>query len=396
MARSAYAAVVTLLLVAATADAQSSFRLFGYVSARGSRVTSDVSWLDGGYGRFDVGPDVNGQRDTRFRSTAQIGADWSPNHWLLVHAYAVARAEPSNAGGKRAGIAEAYVELHGEKWHVRAGEFFLPTSRENTDPLWNSPYTLTYSALNTWMGEEVRPIGVDVQYAPNFYVTAGATVFRGNDTMGTLLAGRGWTFGDRIAVYDERVPSVLPKLTKPIGRDLDDENGYAARLRLQIPERALVQFTHLDNRAPLLPLVRGEEPWATKFDVVGAQIGLTTPTTVAAEWMRGKTLLNYGLGIFTMDFDTAYLLVSRKMGHERVTARVERFSTRDADFPNDDPFAREDGHAYTIAWLHEPSERLRYGLEYVKVTGGGVDPSPGIVPRSRGGNELNAEIRIKF
>ena len=39
---------------------------------------------------------------------------------------------------------------------------FLPTSRENVDPLWQSPYTLTLSSLNTWIGEEVRLAGLDV------------------------------------------------------------------------------------------------------------------------------------------------------------------------------------------------------------------------------------------
>jgi len=52
------------------------------------------------------------------------------------------------------GLLEAYVEWRletgfGHRWTLRAGQFFLPTSRENIGILWTSPYTLTLSALNS-------------------------------------------------------------------------------------------------------------------------------------------------------------------------------------------------------------------------------------------------------
>jgi hypothetical protein len=392
-----------LSLAATAANAQtpsssSSFRVFGYLSARSARVTGNPSWLEGGVGRFDVGPKAGGDTSTRHSALVQLGADWTPTRWLLVHAHGVARAEPSGSRGKRVGVAEAYVELHGEKWRVRAGEFFLPTSRETTGPLWTSPYTLTYSALNTWMGEEVRPVGIDAQYSPNFYVTAGATVFRGNDTMGTLLSARGWSLGDRLTVYNERLPAVLD-ITRPIGPDLDRKNGYSERLRLQLPERAVLQFTHLDNRAPLIISLRGGEPWRTKFDVIGAELGGPAfPATIAAEWSRGSTALGFPGGSFTMDFDTVYVLLSRKTGHERWTLRAERFATRDADRAPGDT-SREDGRAWTVAWMHEPNDRIRLALEYVKVIGGApadLVATPGSFLRARGGSLLSAEIRVKF
>ena len=31
---------------------------------------------------------------------------------------------------------------------------------ENTGPLWTSPYTISSSAINTWLGEELRAGGV--------------------------------------------------------------------------------------------------------------------------------------------------------------------------------------------------------------------------------------------
>ena len=42
---------------------------------------------------------------------------------------------------------------------VKAGAFFPAISLENDDLGWTSPYTLTPSAINSWIGEELRTIG---------------------------------------------------------------------------------------------------------------------------------------------------------------------------------------------------------------------------------------------
>jgi hypothetical protein len=78
-----------------------------------------------------------------------------------------ARVEPDAARGKRSGLAEALLQYRPElrpdlALRVRGGLSFLPTSRENVDPLWQSPDTLTLSALTTWVGEELRPAGLDL------------------------------------------------------------------------------------------------------------------------------------------------------------------------------------------------------------------------------------------
>src|SRR2546430_6193030 len=52
----------------------------------------------------------------------------------------------------------------------------------------------------------------------------------------------------------------------------------------------------------------------------------------------------------------------------RVTARIERFTTSNASHPAID-FARENGHAWTLAWFHEPNPRSRAGLEYCRASG---------------------------
>jgi len=392
--------IVFLLSAAATTAGAQSLQFHGYVAAREIYVKAQPSWLQGGVGRFDVGADSTD--DHRFVNvdSAQLGLDWTPASWFLIHADGVVRHQQSGSIGKKTGIVQAYADIYNDHFRLRAGEFWLPTSRENTDPLWTSKYTISYSALNSWMAQEVRPIGADFQWSPSFYVTLGGTAFRGQDTMGTLIANRGFTLGNYLALYNENLPTPEPASTRPFGEDLDGRNGYSERIRVSIPERAMLQVTHIDNRATIAPFdVKGQEPWLTRFNIVGAEVGSTGDTTVAGEWAKGSTEVGFPGGSFTMDFDTAYLLASHKFGHERISGRVERFSTRnDRHVANDG--AREDGHAWTVAWMHEANAHTRTGIEYVRVDG----DRPGVAtffspvsfnPRT-GGSTITIEYRYNF
>ncbi len=42
---------------------------------------------------------------------------------------------------------------------MKSGAFFPTISLENDDLGWASPYTLTPSAINSWIGDELRSIG---------------------------------------------------------------------------------------------------------------------------------------------------------------------------------------------------------------------------------------------
>src|SRR5207237_10694641 len=113
------------------------------------------------------------------------GVDWQPVSHFLVHAHGVARAEPSENRGRRAGLVNAYVEADFDNgrndFNVRAGQFFLGTSRENTGDLWSSPSTVNYSAVNSWIAQEVRPIGVNAEWrllTSNALFTTALTAFR--------------------------------------------------------------------------------------------------------------------------------------------------------------------------------------------------------------------------
>src|SRR5512143_3244230 len=146
--------VVSLFLCAIAfplaAQTPSSFQLHGFFTARGVRVTSQPSWTAGGWGRFDVGAASPDDHRNVNVEIAQLGADWMPTTWFLVHADGIARREPSGTKGRRGGLVQAYAEVFTNHFRFRVGDFWLPTSRENIGPLWTSPYTITYSTWNTW------------------------------------------------------------------------------------------------------------------------------------------------------------------------------------------------------------------------------------------------------
>lgn len=372
-----------MILLAPLAFAQ-TFDLQGYVAARGVNTTGPASWLDGGIGRLETG----GNRDEA-AVAAQLGFDWTPSPRFNVHV--------SGAGHQdHAGLAEAFAEARFGDVRIRAGQFFLPTSRENIDQLWASPYSINFSALNAWIAQEVRPIGFDLQWRREPF-TIGATAFQGNDSMGALLGWRGWTIGNRLSTFDEVLP--LPPLepffaaqrddgTKPFGRDLDGNTGWSARVRYSIPSRASVQYAYVDNRGDR-ELHRGEYAWATDFHVIGGELGDPDDLVVAAEYMRGSTGMGFAPAFVEGDFYAAYALISDKRGRNRWTARFDVFGVDEQDFslaaPND-----ENGRSWTLAWLYDVTNAIRAGAEFTQVTG------DNFAGQGTNGRSVTAELRYTF
>jgi hypothetical protein len=306
--------------------------------------------------------------------------EWTPNEHFNLHVSGVGRHD---ALGTDAGLVEAYVDARTsfglDELQLRAGQFFLPTSRENKDELWTSPYTVNFSALNDWIAEEVRPVGVDLQYrhttSRGHAITTAATAFQGNDSMGALLAWRGWAIGNRLSTYNEVLP--LPAVpffplqradgTKPFGSDLDGRPGYSARVRYSMPQRANVLYTYVDNRGDR-ELHRGEYAWATKFHLLGVELGDPDRLILATEYMRGSTGMGHAPAFVDADFFAWYLLVSGKSGRNRVSARYELFNTEEQDFSIAER-NEENGRAWTLTWMFAVSPPLRLAAELTQVVG---------------------------
>ncbi len=303
----------------------------------------------------------------RLSAQVQVGLDWTHSPTFGAHVHLLARDDDASRRGTF-GIPEAYLELNlhpgRDRVRLRGGAFFLPTSRENVDALWESPYTITSSALNSWLGEELRPIGIDASWFRR-EIFAGATVFRGSDTFGALPPARGWTLDDHWTLLGEWVPVDEDYFTS-VSAETDDRLGWSARAGWNGP-RLLVQLTHLDNRSDGLEY--GElYNWGTRFDVIAAEYTVND-WTFAAESGWGPTFLIVDQR-YTSELRASYLLVSRAWSRTRATVRVDSFEVDDAD-----------DRAITVAYLWTPVSRVRLGAE---------------VSRSRDATRALVEMRYRF
>ncbi len=376
--------VVACLLWRGLGASADDWRVEGFVDLRGGDASGPVSWLEGGPGRLPAGDD----RGEAFWGQVQAAATWEPSLYFSAYVHGLARLEPDEYGGDASGLVEAYLEgriFVGQDsgFRLRFGSFFPQTSMENVNALWESPYTIHFSALNSWIAEEVRWNGLDVRYrgAVNSEQAwfIGATALTGNDAIGAMLAWRGWSASDRLTVWNEILP--LPALsslanggifspqrddgTKPFGGDLDGRLGYAGRVGYEVVDRFRIQANGYDNRADR-GLHDGEYAWETDFLSAGFEWFPGGGWSLAGEWIDGSTGMGFERGPHVqLDFEAWHALVSHEWRGWRWTARYEEFETVDIDSVRVDfnpDRNQEDGEALTLA-LFWAAGQWRFGLE---------------------------------
>jgi hypothetical protein len=406
---------------AATAHAQLTTAWLDLV-ASSAATRAAPSWLDGGTGRL-----IAGEGEARSQGTvvgeAHLGADWRATPRLAFHLHGRVRAQ-SDDGGRPAGVVEAWAAVHAmplegvSQARVRVGAFFLPTSRENVGPLWTSPYTLTLSAINSWIGEEVRPLGVLAEYERDGGAShgwrTGASVFGGNDTSGALLAWRGWAMGDRLSTLGETLPlPPLPSMapgqpferqdrggTTAFGRELDGRPGWAGYLRYRYGDGGRVVVSRYDNRGDRAlhgggSAGTGEYAWDTRFDQLGLELHPASGWTVVGEHLRGGTAMGLPRAAADVEFRASYLLLSYEREALRATVRWDRFATDDRDHLPAGERSDEDGRAWTAAVIWQARPQLWLAVEYLDV---GVErpalAGPGA--RADGGRRVTLGLRYRL
>ncbi len=374
-----------MILLAGPARAEVA--IHGVASARGLVVEGQKSWLEGGWGRLTEGAGEPNDALPAVRGQLHLGLDWRPGSIWLVRASGVVQGEPDASLGQRAGVVEAFVQAQPDitartQLRVRGGLFFPQTSLENVDRLWQSPYTVTLSAWNTWIGEEVRLGGLETAWilqGARDRVELAGTAFGANDASGALVAWRGFALGDRLTTIGEVLP--LPPLTtlepggafaaqrddgtRPVD-ELEGRVGWQARARYSREGRIRVQAAFTDNRGDRA-LHRGQYAWRTRFGQAGLEMNLGPDVTFVAEGALGETGMGLPAPNMRVDlrFRTGYALLSWNRGPVRVSGRVEAFDNEDRDGvaePNE-----EDGWALTGAVFWQATRLLRVGAEYLTV-----------------------------
>ena len=246
------------------------------------------------------------------------------------------------------------------------GVFYPPVSLEHDGVAWTTPDMLTASALNSWIGEEVKVAGVEatlVRQVGGHEIEATGAVFGWNDTSGTLLTFRGWALdetraGVRVS-YDLPPLSPFAKLfqapeTYPF-RELDHRAGFYGRLEWRPPAPVSVNALYYDNAGNRTAVDNeGQWAWETRFGNLGVRWEPTETTRVLAQAMSGETLMGYRMpgGVwFDMGFQSAYVLVSHRVGEDAVSGRLDAFETKDRSFQALDD-NNENGWAATASWRH--------------------------------------------
>ena len=356
----ALAALTLSLALAGQAHAQS---LHGLADLRLGTSDGEKSWLEGGFGkagRTDFGLSqavLEWRAPLGFSTSAVASLQYQPDvspALDLDEAYLKFKAPPMAAG----------------RFSARAGFFYPPVSLEHTGAGWTTPDTLSASAINTWIGEEVKVAGLEATFERSFgehEIAATAAVFGWNDTSGTLLTFRGWALdGVRTGYGTEyALPPLSPFMqnkqdedTYPI-YELDRRAGYYGRLEWRPPAPVSFNATYYDNVGDRTSVSDHQWAWETHFLNVGMVWRPDERTRVLAQAMSGRTLMGFRTPQIWADvgFRSAYLLASRRLADETLTGRLDWFEVNDHSWQTIDN-NEENGWAATAAWRHPVASHL--------------------------------------
>jgi hypothetical protein len=367
---------VAAMCLAGSVQAQ-AVQVQGYVDVRAAAPAGEASWLDGGLGKTRFG-----DGDDAFSGAAAMSASWQATPALLASASVQYQPELRHS----LDVLEAYVRYRPVsttpwRWSVKAGAFFPHVSLEHDGIAWSTTRTLTPSALNTWVGEELRTFGAEAQVehrgsAGTF--EASVALFGKNDPAGELLATRGWAMGDIVPGIDGslRQPDVhapvvrapLPLRFRPFV-ETDDRPGWHASLGWKGPTRR-ASLMYYDNRADLATFHpyagRNVRAWRTRFWNAGAEQALGE-WTVLGQAMHGSTAFEPVAGrVMDTAFNAGYLMFARDAGTWRPALRVDLFQARVRPRAQPSPLS-EHGHAVTIALNWRPHARLRVTGEWLRI-----------------------------
>jgi len=356
--------VVPFATTAQALDISDDLTITGYADLRAVAPTGQESWLDGGLGKFRYGGGQN------------VGAEGVAQAELrlddVLHAVTVLRAEPQTPGVVDA--LETYLRYDDSDggdlaWSVKGGAFFPTISLENDDIGWTSPYTLTPSAINSWIGDELRTIGSEGTL--RWKNELGTLSLIGaltccNDEAGVLMADRGWSMDDRPMGLFERVR--LPAATLKIfhapsyGRtgmfdEIDGQVGWYLGATWQMPGIVKLSVTRYDNQGEPEAATARDNAWRTKFWSFGARTQVGSLVLIA-QHLTGYTEIEFSGIESATKFQSGFLLGSYDIDDWRISLREDLFQTRRVGALNN--IWSEDGNATTgaISWSAYPWLRL--------------------------------------
>lgn len=380
------AACCIALFWAGCAMGGDEFSAVGALDVRWVHATGETSYLNGGFGnlRFD-----SSHEDLRL-GRAFIAPRLRVSDIVTLHAVLDAYGDHDR---NAVDLSEFWAEVRPfptspVRWHARVGAFYMPVSLENRGPGWSDVYSITPSALNSWIGEEFRIIGAEVgarwlgassDYLGDFGVVAA--VYAWNDPAGALVAERGFGLTDRPSTLFGGLGS--PPVT--FYREIDRKPGYYSGLTWRHHDRLEIRALRYDNRAdPGASTTAGGGAWRTRFSSFGTRLEPSAHWTFIAQYLDGVTAVGADADAyeqFRMNYHVAFGLASLDWHRERFTARFDHFGTHQTSGFYGPP-VNQSGEAWTAAWTHEFGRDWRAVAEWIRVESrfppralSGVEPS---------------------
>ncbi|MEO8313542.1 MAG: hypothetical protein ABI645_01995 [Pseudomonadota bacterium] len=361
----AIAALLVLLAPCANAEVEASLDL-RLVQSNGRN-----SFLDGGLGKLRFDSDDDGVQLGRARLAWRnsIGGNWHANVDLSAWSF-----HDHNA----IDVTEAWLEwrpVPTSPWrsNVKIGAFYPPISLEHRAAGWTNPYTISSSALNTWVGEELRTIGVAYELEHLGIANGGrwdfgahAAVFGWNDPAGVILALRGFSLNDRQTPLFGRIGTYAfgGREQRVLFSEIDNRPGYHAGVYAKSDIGVELRALHYDNRAT--PTVYkasiSDYAWWTRFNSLGARYDGPGGIAVIAQWLKGNTIAGPEPS-GRSDFKATFVLVAREFGKHRLAVRYDDFNVWAAGMPSADDY----GHAWTLGWTWKLQQHVELAAEWLQI-----------------------------
>lgn len=372
-----------VLAMSAAVQASPAIEVHGLVEAGlvGARYKEPWlnSWMEGGVGVMRFNRDDDWQLS---QGVIEMTADLTST--LSFQGTAIHYPD----GDMHTGVSEAFFHYaplsDGWRQRWRVGAFYPAMSTENVDIGWNSPYTYTYSTINSWLAEELRTIGAEWSMSLNgrrsgspHSVNLVGSLFKANDGIGTLLAWRGWALHNRQTRWNERIrfadyfrfqnlPEEMPTEVEPL-EETDGRWGYYLGAHWRYLNSTDMRLYYYDSNAdPLAEEDNGQYAWDTRFYSLSLRQHLTPRLKLLAQWLQGDTGMGTHSNGVWVDMYAAYLMLSYHWRDHRFSARVDDFWVKENDSNTGDPNDSE-GNAYTLAWRWDLHPHLNVGAEYVRV-----------------------------
>lgn len=300
--------------------------------------------------------------------TLDIDADMTGN--LILHTQVNLDLQsdgPSRFGGGSIHVIESYVTLKNvlkNNGNLRVGIFTPPFSRENHGPHWTTRYTITPSAINTWLATIIRVYGVEASFPlkdSGFSLTG--SLFGGADEANSNGPGagkdpilRGWLMHD----YWMPVHAVVS--------EEDGKLGFYGKLFYEDPAGKFdMDLGYYDNNGDILSSL-GTDVWGTHFLNIGARVSVGENAVLLGQYVDGRTedWKDTASMIVKCDFKSYYL-----MGLYNFHAQQMHFSLRydyykvNRAIPS--YLLRNEGSAWTLALGKQLDDSQRLMLEVLSM-----------------------------